>query len=79
MEEYQVSHLPGAMQVDPQEECSIDTLGITPDSKSDYLNATSYLCVLIFILQLYAIAQLVIAHPWWHKNCLVGTRRKQCQ
>ena len=30
-----MSHLPGAVQVDPQEECSIDTLGITPDSKSE--------------------------------------------
>ena len=37
VEEYQVSHLPGAVQVDPQEECSIDTLRITPDSTSNFM------------------------------------------
>lgn len=35
LEEYQVSHLPGALQVDPQEESSLETLGISPNSTSE--------------------------------------------
>ena len=36
LEEYQVSHLPGAVQIDPHEEApSLERLGISPDAKGE--------------------------------------------
>ena len=35
LEEYHVSHLPGAVQVDPNDDSSLKTVSLSPDSRGE--------------------------------------------